>query len=316
MKLQDFHVQVADWSCQSDRLALQEVRHTVFVLEQGVPPEKERDALDAGAWHVLARDLSGRPIGCGRLTDDGSIGRLAVLPDWRGRELGTALLRGLVEHAQALGWPQASLTALASATGFYARAGFRAVGDAFTEAGLPHQTMRLALTSAPLLSRNASHRIALPAGNRDELAAARLQLLTRTKHRLAIELPRLDAELYSSSEELDELRRIATAGRGSQIRILLHDPAAALRDGHRLLPLAQRLTSVLLVRHPVEEADLASTSSCLLTDAGGYLFQPDAERPQGRAALADRAALAPLEQRFDERWERAARAGMLQPLDL
>jgi predicted GNAT family N-acyltransferase len=316
MKLQDFHVQIVDWSRQSDRRALQEVRHAVFVLEQGVPPEHQQDALDAAAWHVLARDLSGRPIGCGRLTADGSIGRLAVLPDWRGQGLGSALLHGLVERVRALGWPQASLTALASATGFYARAGFRAVGDAFIEAGLPHQTMRLALTSAPLLSRIESPRSALPAGNRDELAAARRQLLTRTKHRLAIELPRLDEELYSSSEELDELRRIATSGRGAQIRILLRDPAAALREGHRLLPLVQRLTSVFLVRHPIEEADLASMSSCLLTDTGGYLLQPDAGRPQGRAALADRAVLAPLEQRFDERWERAARAGMLQPLDL
>lgn len=316
MKLQDFHVQVADWSRQADRRALQEVRHAVFVLEQGVPPEHEQDALDADACHVLARDLSGHPVGCGRLTADGSIGRLAVLPDWRGKGLGSALLHTMVERARALGWPQASLTALAGATGFYARAGFRAVGDVFVEAGLPHQTMRLALTCAPVASRNAPGRATLPADTREELAAARLQLLARTKRRLAIELPRLDAELYSSSAELDELRRIATAGRGAQIRILLHDPVAALREGHRLLALVQRLTSVFLVRHPVEEADMASTSSCLLTDTGGYLFQPDAGRPQGRAALADRAGLTPLEQRFGERWERAVRAGMLQPLDL
>jgi hypothetical protein len=78
----------------------------------------------------------------------------------------------------------------------------------------------------------------------------------------------------------------------------------------------QRLPSAIQVRVPVDEIDLGNPSSSLLTDVGGYLFQPDAERPQGRAALADRPGWAPLRQQFDEMWERAERARMLQPLDL
>lgn len=156
----------------------------------------------------------------------------------------------------------------------------------------------------------------LPVGDADELAAARLALLAQARRQVDIRLPRLDGWLYSSAQELAELRRIATAGRGAQIRLLLHDPAAALRDGHRLILLMQRLPSVLKVRMPVEEIDLADISACLLTDAGGYLFQADADRPRGRAALADHPGWAPLRQQFDERWERAERAGMLQPLDL
>lgn len=156
----------------------------------------------------------------------------------------------------------------------------------------------------------------LSAGNAEDLAAARLALLSQARRQVDIRLPRLDGSLYSSAEELAELRRIATAGRGAQIRVLLHDPAAALRDGHRLVLLMQRLPSVLKVRMPVDEVDLGDISACLLTDAGGYLFQADAERPRGRAALADRPGWAPLRQQFDEVWERAERAGMLQPLDL
>lgn len=156
----------------------------------------------------------------------------------------------------------------------------------------------------------------LPARDADELAAARMALLAGARRQVDIRLPRLDGSLYASAEELAELRRIATAGRGAQIRLLLHDPAAALRDGHRLILLMQRLPSVLKVRVPVEEIDLGDPSSCLLTDTGGYLFQVDAERPHGRAALADRPGWAPLRQQFEERWERAERAGMLQPLDL
>lgn len=156
----------------------------------------------------------------------------------------------------------------------------------------------------------------LPAGDPTELAAARLALLAQARRQVDIRLPRLDATSYAGTGELAELRRLATAGRGAQIRLLLSEPAAALRDSHRLILLMQRLPSVILVRVPVEEIDLGNPSSCLLTDAGGYLFQPDAERPQGHAALVDRPGWAPLRQQFDEMWERAGNARILQPLDL
>lgn len=158
--------------------------------------------------------------------------------------------------------------------------------------------------------------LALPAGTREEIDAARLRLLAQARRCLAIELPLLRTELYSSPTEMSELRRIASSGRGARIRLLLHDPAAALREGHRLIGLIQRLPSVLQVRVPVDEADLARPCACLLDDAGGYLFQPDAARPQGRAGLADHAARAPLERRFEELWQRSVPAGLLQPLGL
>nr|WP_245187857.1 hypothetical protein [Frateuria flava] len=156
----------------------------------------------------------------------------------------------------------------------------------------------------------------MPAGNAAELASARLTLLASARRQVDIRVPRLDDALYASAEDMAELRRIATAGRGAQIRLLLGDPGTALRDGHRLILLMQRLPSVIQVRMPVDEVDLGNPSACLLTDAGGYLFQPDAERPQGRAARIDRPGCAPLRQQFDEMWERAERARMLQPLDL
>jgi hypothetical protein len=156
----------------------------------------------------------------------------------------------------------------------------------------------------------------LPAGDAAQLADARLALLAQARRQVDIHLPRLDLSVYARAEELAELRRIATAGRGARIRVLLHEPAAALRDSHRLILLMQRLPSVIRVRVPVEEVDLSNPTACLLTDADGYLFQPDAQRPQGRAMRVDRPGIAPLRQQFEEMWERAERAGILQPLDL
>ena len=316
MKLQDFHIEIADWSREDQRSALLDLRGTVFIQEQGVPEQRERDGLDGDCWHVLARDDAGRPIGCGRLTPAHKIGRMAVLQEWRGRGVGVALLRELVARARAQGWPEVALDAQVSAIGFYEREDFVAYGEEFEDAGLPHRAMRLILTADTGEAEPLRDIGVLSAGTRGETAEARRQLLRDARHRLSIYLPLLGNDSYAGAEELAELRRIAISGRSAQIRILLHDPASALRNDHRLIALAQRLSSAIQIRMPVEEADLNYASSYLLNDAGGYLFLPDAARAQGRAARHDRAGQAPLQQHFDEVWERAERASALQILDI
>lgn len=152
----------------------------------------------------------------------------------------------------------------------------------------------------------------------EAIAAVRLALLAAARYKVAIHLPALAADVLSSPAELAELRRIAIAGRGAEIRIVLGDPDAALRAGHRLIDLAQRLPSVLRIRTPAEEDRSTETeaSSWLLNDTGGYLFLPDAYRWEGRAALKDGPGQAPLLLQFEQRWERALPATQLQPLGL
>jgi len=315
MELQNFHVQSASWSTPSDREALRALRLEVFVGEQGVPEALEWDDLDTDSIHVLACDERGQPIGCGRLTPKHKIGRMAVHSAWRGQGVGAALLRELVARARALGWPEVTLDAQVQALDFYAREGFVAEGDVFDDAGIPHQLMRLVLDGASDLAAS-TLRETLSVNSQEDLASARLALLRQAHYRLAIYQPLLTIDAFNSADEITELRRIASSGRGASIRILLHDPQAALRESHRLVALAQRLPSVISIRVPVDEHDLGYSSAYLLNDVGGYVFQPDAHRPQGRAAMQDRSAQAPLLQQFDEVWERAERATALQPLDL
>lgn len=315
MKLQDFHVEHADWARAGDRDALRAIRLEVFVREQAVPESLEWDDLDPLSFHLLARSENGEPIGCARLTPHGKIGRVAVRQPWRGQGVGLGLLRALVARARAQGRADVVLDAQQSALTFYEREGFIAHGDTFEDAGIAHRAMRLELgvdTAPATLGADTGR---LPTGSGSEIAASRLQLLAEAKHRLSIYQPVLDDDLYASLGEMAELRRIATSGRGAEIRILLHDPEAALRDSHRLVALAQRLPSVLRIRTPLEEVDLAYGSAYLLTDQGGYLFQPDARRTDARAARRDRASQAPLSQHFNEVWERSAPARALQPLD-
>ena len=61
-----FRVGLVEFDAARD--ALHAIREEVFVREQNVPAELERDALDAVCTHALARSLDGTPIGTARLT--------------------------------------------------------------------------------------------------------------------------------------------------------------------------------------------------------------------------------------------------------
>ena len=122
----------------------QRIRFTVFVGEQRVPPELEMDEHDATSVHALAFS-DGSAVGTGRLLLDGHIGRMAVLKEWRGRGVGQALLRALIDAARRRGDREVALNSQVHALGFYGAEGFKAEGPVYEEAGIPHQAMRLKL---------------------------------------------------------------------------------------------------------------------------------------------------------------------------
>jgi predicted GNAT family N-acyltransferase len=127
------------------------LRTRVFVEEQGVPPEIERDDADASAVHVLARDAEGRVVATGRLLERAGravIGRMAVDAAVRGRGHGAAVLTELHRQAVLRGAREVELHAQVGARGFYERAGYTAVGEEYVEAGLVHVTMRCPLAVA------------------------------------------------------------------------------------------------------------------------------------------------------------------------
>lgn len=143
MTIAGFRIVDADYA--RDLALLRAVREPVFVQEQNVPLDMEWDELDPLSQHVLALDDGGRPVGTGRLTPDQRIGRMAVLPEWRGHGVGEALLHRLIEQAKALGYPAIELHAQVDAIGFYERNGFNAYGEDFDEAGIRHRHMRRTL---------------------------------------------------------------------------------------------------------------------------------------------------------------------------
>lgn len=134
----------------ADLAAALALRVEVFVDEQGVPADLERDGLDPACEHVVVFDPGdGAAVAAGRmrLSADGiaKMQRIAVRADRRGLGLGRLVMRHLEARAAAQGAAVSRLASQASAVGFYERVGYRAWGEPFVEAGIDHRWMDLAL---------------------------------------------------------------------------------------------------------------------------------------------------------------------------
>jgi predicted GNAT family N-acyltransferase len=128
------------------------VREVVFIEEQSVPEDMERDEEDRHAYHLLAVD-KGHAIGTGRLVtlkesppgetgQWGRVGRMAVLQAYRKSGVGSRLLTMFEAEARKRGFAGIMLHAQLTAMEFYKRHGYEPHGAVFEEAGMPHLEMK------------------------------------------------------------------------------------------------------------------------------------------------------------------------------
>jgi len=241
---------VVQW--QDCKTSLRALRERVFIVEQKVPRDIEWDGRDENATHVLSvlkSESDDAAVACGRLLEDGKIGRMAVLEQYRGRGYGRAVLNALIDAASNLGMPSVYLHAQSHASDFYAKAGFEPYGEPFYEADIPHIAMRKALNyrgrSTFLQGISYPHPF-------DELAIGLCQSASR---QICILSPTLDRKAFDNAELVQALSALARQGSQSTVRILVQDSRAIVQHGHRLLELSRRIPTKVKLHRLAEHPD-------------------------------------------------------------
>ncbi|WP_295935297.1 GNAT family N-acetyltransferase [uncultured Xanthomonas sp.] len=258
-------------------------------------------ALDALGDHLVARSDDGHAVGAARLGADRRIAALAVLPDWRGRGVGGALLRGLIETAQRRHWPQLELQVPAAALAFCARHGF-----------LPPPGGVAATAEAVPLRRRFDGAVAVE--DAAMAIAASIAVLAQARRQVLIHSRMLDPGLLDDARVVEQVRRFAVAAHAKQVRVLLHDAAAPQRVGAPLLALAQRLPSVFQFREVSDPVDRSDATAYLVNDGGGYYFRGLGHRYDGETDLLGGGRARQLRATFDRVWERARPCSELRAL--
>ena len=70
------------------------------------------------------------------------IGRVAVLPQYRGTGLGRELMRRAEAYIRSTGGTAAELSGQVQASGFYKKLGYTPVGEVYPDEGCPHIRMQ------------------------------------------------------------------------------------------------------------------------------------------------------------------------------
>ena len=121
------------------------VRKSVFEDEQGFVDEF--DETDEIATHFVMFNENDEPIATCRIFPDAErdtyiLGRLAVVKDYRNKNLGSAIMYEAEQYIVKIVGKSIILHAQYQATGFYEKLGFVTFGDMDDEQGCPHVWMR------------------------------------------------------------------------------------------------------------------------------------------------------------------------------
>lgn len=117
------------------------IRETVFVIEQGF--SEEFDEIDKKSIHFLVKVNNKRAATARIFKSDNSdtkwtVGRFAVLKEYRGTGLGSFLMKKVEEKIKEQGGNVAELSAQKQAEKFYLSLGYTPMGDIYYDQHAPH----------------------------------------------------------------------------------------------------------------------------------------------------------------------------------
>jgi hypothetical protein len=131
-------------------------------------------------------------------------------------------------------------------------------------------------------------------------------LARQARHSINIFTQDMDAALYDNDIFDKHIFDFASENKNAKMRILVQDSSRAIRDGHRLLRLTQKLTSFISIRNPCEEFK-AEKSAFITVDGVGLLYRAKGDRYNyhGAANFMSPPRTAEIDSLFTEIWQQS-----------
>lgn len=161
-----------------------------------------------------------------------------------------------------------------------------------------HVTASTAMSDTPY-PQSKSERLRFE--GRDEAKALVLEMAQQAKRQICIFGRDIDSILFDNPEFIDCIQNLALQSSRTEIKILVHDTLVNVQRDHRLIPLAQHLTSSIHI-HTTAKQHRDSQQTLLLVDDFAYLKCPRATVYDGFACLYDRLEVRQLQKTFDDMW--------------
>jgi hypothetical protein len=138
--------------------------------------------------------------------------------------------------------------------------------------------------------------------SREQARELALSLVQQAKRQVCFFGSSLDTVLFDNLEFVESLSLFARRSHRAVAKFIVHDTQQNTANGHRLLPLAQQLTSSIFIRTSCQQhRDLKQYF--MLVDNKAYLYGQYSTRYNGRAHFDDMAETRQLQQLFNTIWD-------------
>lgn len=142
-----------------------------------------------------------------------------------------------------------------------------------------------------------------------------VQLAREARHEILIASYDFDGRIYSNSEFVDALSAFIREHRNSRVDILVWKNSPAVKQGHRLVDMAQRLTSRIRIHEP-DKIDAEFIESYMVVDGKAYFRRPLADRYEGVASFHAPIIARDLKEAFYAMWERSTTSSEFRRLGI
>lgn len=138
----------------------------------------------------------------------------------------------------------------------------------------------------------------------EALRVALLDMTGQARRTLDLVSRHLDPVLFDRDDFVDAVKRLVLGSTRAQVRLMVLDTAPVIAQGHRLVALAQRLSSYIQLRVPAPE-HREFNEAWLVADRDGYAHRRFSDRFEATVNFHDPRMAVHLTNRFDEIWQRA-----------
>jgi len=136
------------------------------------------------------------------------------------------------------------------------------------------------------------------------LQQAAIALLAQAQREILLLSPDLEHERFDNPAFVEALSAFARSSRYTKTQILIAEPRLAIEDGHRLVKLMRRLSSLIEIRQ-LHENDIEHCEAILVADNIGLLRCTNRDPWQGSLLPKGTPYAQQKRERFVEYWERA-----------
>ena len=134
-------------------------------------------------------------------------------------------------------------------------------------------------------------------GNRD----ATLAMLLQTRRTVDIFSRDLDRAIYDDHEIVQSIRALVVGSRRARVRVLVRTSSLAVTQGHRLVHVAQRLSTFVQIRKVANE-HRTYNSGLFIADSMETLIRRFADRYEGEACFTNPIQARDYGRLFNDMW--------------